>query len=246
MSLRNVFAHLTALRVPPRGRVPLLHSIHYFPLFGAAMGSLNILAFLAVSQVLPNPLACLVAVLLPQLLAGFAPWRGVAEATQGVKTRPGYGFPPGFRPDLRGSLVASLFLLGKLIALLLLPGDWQVRAAFVFPILGMCARTWAFLREPPGRGSGGLLIVRRRIRAGFLSLASAFLVFLFSPATALVSLALAAATAGLLLSRRHPRAAKRRSDEPKREGLTLQSAALVSEATEAALLVGVVLGGLFL
>lgn len=246
MSLRNAFAHLTALRVPPRGRVPLLHSIHYFPLFGVALGSLNILAFLVVSQVLPGPLACLFAVLLPQLLAGFAPWRGVAEATQGVKTRPGYGFPPGFRPDLRGGLVASLLPLGKWIALLLLPVDWQVRAAFVFPTLGMCARTWAFLREPPGRGSGGLLIVRRRIRAGFLSLSLAFLAFLFPPATALTALALAAATAGLLLARRHPRVARRRGEERKREGLTLQSAALVSEATEVALLVGVILGGLFL
>jgi cobalamin synthase len=246
VSLRNAFAHLTALRVPPRGRIPLLHSIHYFPLFGAALGSLNILCFLAVSRALPNPVACLFAVLLPQALAGFAPWRGVAEATQGAKTRPGYGFAPGFRPDLRGGLVASLFPLGKWIALLLLPGDWQVRAVFVFPILGMCARTWAFLREPPGRGGGGLVIMRRRIRAGFLSLSSAFLVFLFSPATALASITLAAATAGLLLALRHPRAARRRGEERKREGLTLQSAALVSEATEAALLVGVVLGGLFL
>ena len=45
-----------------RARVPLVHSLHYFPWVGAAHGSLNVMGFIAASQILPMPLACLVAV----------------------------------------------------------------------------------------------------------------------------------------------------------------------------------------
>jgi cobalamin synthase len=238
VSLRNAFAHLTAIRVPPRTRVPLSHSVHYFPWLGAAIGSLNILAFIPIAGVVPAPVACLFAVVFPQALAGFSPWRGVIEATKGIRTVPGHRFPLGFRVDLRGAGVVLVILLAKWTALMMLPPDWQLRAVLVFPMLGPCARTWAFLREPLHGVARGLLVRRRRIRAGFLAGLMLFLVFLFplrAAGTVLVGSVLAA---GLTLRLRHPK--------PGGSPLTLQSAAVVSEVVETAALAALVFAGLVL
>jgi cobalamin synthase len=238
VSLRNAFAHLTAIRVPPRTRVPLSHSVHYFPWLGAAIGSLNILAYITIASVLPAPLACLFAVVFPQALAGFSPWRGVIEATRGIRTVPGHTFQPGFRPDLRGAGVVIVILLAKWTALMMLPPDWQLRAVLVFPILGPCARTWAFLREPLPKTAGGHLIRRRRIRAGFLAGLMLFLVFLFPLRAAVAVIVGGVLAAWVTLRLRHPKKGVR--------GLTLQSAAVVSEVTETASLAALVFAGLVL
>jgi cobalamin synthase len=240
VSLRNTFAHLTAIRVPPRARVPLAHSIHYFPWMAAALGSLNILFFLAASRFLPAFAACLLAVIFPQVMAGFTPWRGVIESVQGVRTLPGYGFLPGFRADLRGVGVVAALLLAKWGALLMLPPDWRVRAVFVFPILGMCARTVAFLLERPSGRDGGAFAARRRVRAGFLTGVLLFLVFLFPARVAFAILVLGAAAVWWTLRTRN----RDRKGGPR--GLTLQTAGLVSEVAETAVLCGLVLAGLVL
>lgn len=236
MSLRNALAHLTAVRIPPRTRIPLPHSVHYFPWMAAGLGSLNILCFLAVSQFLPAPAACLVAVVFPQILAGFSPWRGVMEAAQGIRTLPGHGFLPGFRPDTRGIGAVAVILLAKWTPLTMLPPDGQVRAVFIFPILGLCARTFAHLLDQSSRNAQAPHAARRRVRAGFLSGVLLFLAFLFPLRTA-VALLLAGGLTGaatLWLRGRRGRA------------LTLQTAVLVSELVEVAVLAGLALSGLFL
>jgi cobalamin synthase len=237
MSLRNAFAYLTFVRVPPRARAPLTRSLNYFPWFAAAFGSLNVLGFLAASAVTPFPVACLVAVLLPEALAGFALARGAVEAALGIRTIPGHGFAPGFRGEARGYATAAVLLAAKWVALMLMPQDWRVRAAFVFPILGLCARTFAFLldaRRPRGPARAGKrAFLARRVRAGFLSASLLFLAFLFQPFVALALLAIAGAAAWFTL--RPLRLGG--SHAPGR--LTLQAAALTSEVTEAAMLVTV-------
>jgi cobalamin synthase len=240
VSLRNALAHLTALRIPPRTRVPITHSLHYFPWVGAAHGSLNILGFIAASQVLPVPLACLFAVLLPQALAGFAPWRGVLEAVQGRHTRANQPFAHGFRPDLKGVALVLALTLIKWFSLMIIAPDWRVRAALAFPVLGMSAQTWAFLRSVrmPGRSP---LLVRRHIRAGFLSTFSLFLVFLFPLRAGAVLLLAGAVATWLLLRFRHPR----RAPASRRE-LTRQTAGLVTEVSEAAMLAALVFAGFVL
>lgn len=240
MSLRNALAYLTALRIPPRARTPLAHSVHYFPWVGAAIGSLNILAFLAVSRLLPAPLACLVAVLLPQALTGFSSWRGVIEAERGTYTLPGHGFPPGFRLDLRGAGITAAFVCTKWAALLLLSADWRVRAVFLFPILGMCARTAGFLAEPPAHRPRGPFAARRRLRAAYLSGLQLFLAFLFPLRAALFIL-----IAGAGVTWWSWRAGRRRG-HGRAGGLTLQTAAVMSESAEAVVLVGLVIAGLVL
>ncbi len=240
MSLRNALAHLTSLRIPPRTRIPIAHSLHYFPWVGAAHGSLNILGFIAASQVLPVPLACLFAVLLPQALAGFGPWRGTLEAAQGRRTRGHQSFAPGFRPDLKGVALVLALTLVKWFSLMIIAPDWRVRAALVFPILGMSAQTGAFLRSVrmPGRSP---LLVRRHLRAGFLSGVSLFLVFLFPPPAAAAMLVAVALATGLIVRFRHPRHAP-----PPRRELTRQTAGLVTEISEAAMLAALVFAGFIL
>lgn len=241
MSLRNALAHLTSLRIPPRTRVPLIHSLHYFPWVGAAHGSLNVMGFIAASHFLPMPIACLFAVVLPQALAGFGPWRGVLEAAQGRRTHPGHLFTAGFRPDLKGlSMVAGLAAV-QWFSLMMLTPDWRVRAALVFPIMGMSAHTWAFLQTARSQEKPGTLLARRRVRAGFLSALLLFLVFLFPARAALCILVAGAFTAWLTLRLRHPR----RAPAPQRD-LTLQTAGMVTAFTETAVLAGLVVAGLIL
>jgi cobalamin synthase len=238
MSLRNAFAYLTALRVPPRVRTPLTRSLHYFPWFAAAIGSFNVLGFLAASSVLPAPLACLAAVLLPQALAGFSPARGAMEAAQARRTFLGHGFTPEFRAETRGYALAVGLLAAKWGALLMLHQDWRVRAAFVFPILGLCARTFAFLMDARRHHAGSKALAGRRVRAGFLSGALLFLAFLFPPGVALALLACASVAAWLTLRLRR----RNGGDHPGR--LTLQTAALTSEITEVAALAVVAVASL--
>ena len=227
MSLGNAIGYLTAARVPARREVPLALSLHYFPWVGAAVGSLSILFFLVANRFLPNALSCLIAVIFPQFLAGWGPWRGVAERIQGHKTFPGHAFHPGFRLDARGFGALGALLGVKWVALLALPFDWQTRAVFVFPILGYCARTAAFLMSPVKGVAKTPALARSRVRAGFLSGFLVFLVFLF-PVSAAMLMTVLTAGAVWWLVRRQNRLTR---------GLTLQTAASASELAEVLILV---------
>jgi cobalamin synthase len=222
MSLGNAIGYLTAVRVPARRQVPLAYSLHYFPWVGAAVGSLSILAFLVANRFLPNALCCLIAVLFPQFLAGWDPWRGVAERIQGHRNFPGHGFRAGFRLDARGFTALGSLLAVKWVALMTLPLDWQTRAVFIYPILGYCARTAAFLLSPVKGVAKTPLLARRRVRAGFLSGFLVFLVFQF-PARVALPMTLLAAGAVWGMVRRQNRLTR---------GLTLQTASSASELAE--------------
>ena len=222
MSLGNAIGYLTAARVPARRQVPLALSLHYFPWVGAAVGSLSILFFLVANRFLPNALSCVLVVLFPQFLAGWGPWRGLAERVQQRRTFPGYGFHAGFRLDARGSgTLAAVFVI-KWAALLVLPFEWQTRAVFVFPILGYCARTAAFLLSPVRGVEMTLPLARCRVRGGFLSGFLLFLVFLFPVRAAIPLLLLGAGGVWRLV----------RTSNRQSRGLTLQTASAASELAE--------------
>lgn len=241
MSLRNALAYLTALRIPPRTRVPLVHSLHYFPWVGAAHGSINVLVFVAASRFLPAAIACAIAVLLPQVLAGFGPWRALIEAGQGLRTPPGHAYYRSVHVDMRGALIVAGLTAFKWLCLMLMSADWRVRSALVFPILGMTAHTWAFLRYTHFEPVRQPLLSRRRVRAGFLSTVTLFLTFLFPLRVAFVMLIALAFAFWLTLRLRHPRT----SSAPERD-LTLQTAGVITEVAETVVLVAVVAAGLLL
>jgi cobalamin synthase len=244
VSLRNALAHLTALRIPPRTRVPLVHSLHYFPWVGAAHGSINVLVFVAVSHFLPAAIACALAVLLPQVLAGFGPWRGLMEAGQGLRTPPGQAYYRSVRIDLRGALLVGGITLLKWLCLMLMSADWRVRSVLIFPILGMTAHTWAFLRHAHFEPVRNPLLARRRVRAGFLSAVCLFLTFLFPLRVAFVVLAALGFAFWLTLRLRHPRTSP--APTTNQGDLTLQTAGVMTEVAETTILVAVVAAGLLL
>jgi cobalamin synthase len=236
MSLGNAIGYLTAARVPARRGTPLVYSLHYFPWIGAAVGSLSVLLFLLADHLLPNGLACLLAVLIPQALTGWDSWRGVAEAVQGHRNHPGHGFHRGFRLKAPGWTVVGILFALKWLMLWSLPLDWQTRAVFVFPILGMCARTASFLGEPMRRLPMTPALARSRVRGGFLSGFQLFLVFLFPVRLALPLVLIAVLAVRELLRRQNRRT----------HGLTLQTASCASELTEGLVLASVALAAPFL
>lgn len=236
MSLGNAIGYLTVARIPARRRVPLVYSLHYFPWIGAAVGSLTVLAFLAANRFLPNALACLIAVLVPQALMGWDPWRGVTEAVQGRNTHPGHGFHAGFRLNNRGWILLGLLFVSKWAALMTLPLDWQTRVVFVAPILGMCARTAAFLIGPSKGMLLTPLLAQSRVRAGFLSGFQVFLVFLFPVRIALPMLILTALSVRWMVNARNRRT----------RGLTLQTASCASEVAEGLILLMLALAAPFM
>ncbi len=235
MSLGNAIGYLTAVKVPARRQVPLAFSLHYFPWIGAAVGSLSILVFLVTNRFLPGALSCAVAVLFPQLLAGWDPWRGLVERIQGHRTFPGHGFRPGFHFDVRALATMGIVFLVKWLALVSLSLDWQTRAVFIFPILGYCARTASFLIAPVKGAPASPMPSRTRVRAGFLSGFLLFLAFQF-PMYVAIPILVIGASAVWALVRRENRLA---------HGLTLQTASCASELAEVITLVSLAVAAAF-
>ena len=231
MSLGNALGHLTLLPFPYKKHVPLLRSIHYFPLVGAGMGSIAVLFFLGVRHIFPGALSCFLTVAVLEVLSGGAPLRGIVEMTQGRRTYPGHGFEPGFKPDQRGIGIAGMLLFFKTTALILLPTrEWQTHAVFVLPILGHCAQTLALVMGPCRIPRGFLndkLIARRRVRAGFISVLLLALLFLFPWRAAIPALALFLVI--VFWGNRLLHAFF--------QGLTLQAVSLLAELSETAVLI---------
>jgi adenosylcobinamide-GDP ribazoletransferase len=228
MSLGNALGYLTILPVPHKKRVPLLRSIHYFPLVGAGLGGVAVLFFLAARHYVPDTLAGLLAVVGTEILCGGAPLRGTAEMAQGLRTFPGHGFEHGFKPDPRGLLAAAAPVFAKTAALAAMPAEWRPHAVFVLPVLGRSAQTLAFVLSPfcrPSPQDG--VTARRCVRAGFLSVTLLLLLFLFPWQAAVPALALFALIAVWGLRWLNARF----------DGLTLQTVSLLSELSETAVMV---------
>ncbi len=229
MSLGNALGYLTVLPIPYKKHVPLIRSIHYFPFVGAGMGSIAVLFFIASRHVLPDVLSCFLAVAALEAMGGGSSLRGLAEMAQGRQTFPGHGFDSGFKLEKRGLAIATIVVILKVSALAVLPREWQTRAVFILPVLGRCAQVLVFILSPhrlPEAFAGDPAIARRRVRAGFLSLALLLLLFLFPWRVALPALAVFAAVAGLGLKYCNKRF----------QGLTLQTVALISEMGETSVL----------
>lgn len=182
MSLGNAFSYLTILPIPYKRQVPLLRSVHYFPLVGAAMGSLLALLFVGTTRVIPNFLACILVIVLLEWMTGGRHLRAVGEMAMGRRTFPGHGLGPAQGYDKQGRLAMGLTLFLKIGGLILMPVAWQPYAVLLLPICGRCAQTLgivfsryrAFMEKQIDHTT-----VRRRIRAIFISVLLGFMLFLF-------------------------------------------------------------------
>ncbi len=225
MSLGNALGYLTILPFPYKKRIPLLRSVHYFPLVGAGLGSIAVLFFLAAKHFVPDVLACFLTVAGLEVLYGGIPLHGVAEMAQGRSTYPGHGFDPGFKLEMRGFAAVAAVLVVKTASLMVLPRELQTRAVFLLPILGRCAQTLALAisrHRLPKAVANDPKIARRRVRASLWSATLLLLLFLFPWRAAVPALIVFGAVVLWGLKFFNARF----------QGLTLQTVSLLSELSE--------------
>lgn len=232
MSLGNALGYLTLLPVPPKKSIPLLRSVHYFPMVGAAMGSLAVLFFLLTTRYfnLPNTVGCLLTVAFLEFLYGGAPLRDLVGMARGHRTYAGHGFTPDFPLRASGFLMVTAMLALKILSLAALPSEWQTHAVFMLPMIGRCSQTLSFVLSPQEIHKSfrrDRLIAQRRVRAGLWSLILLLLFFLFPLRVAFPALGLFALIQFVGLRRCNSYF----------KGLTLQTVSLLSETSEVALLV---------
>ena len=136
MSLSNALSYLTVLPIPFKKHLPLNRSVHHFPLVGAGMGSVLVLALLLFRTVLPPYFACLATIAVLEAMTGGIHLRAVAELMDGRRTFPGSGF--GVKPEYhwKGITAVAILLAVKVECLVHIRTDWQPFAVLLAPILG--------------------------------------------------------------------------------------------------------------
>lgn len=182
MSLGNAFSYLTVLPIPYKRKVPLLRSVHYFPMVGAAMGSILAILFVVLTRILPDVIACVAVVGLLEWMTAGRHLRAIAELAMGKQTFPGHGFGADLKWSPKGRIAVVITVGMKAVALALIPVAWQPYAVLLLPICGRCAQTLGIVfsrYRRPVEGKLDAKAVRRRIRALFISVLLGFLLFLF-------------------------------------------------------------------
>lgn len=169
MSLSNALGYLTVLPIPFKKHVPLNRSVHFFPLVGAGMGSLLVLAFLTFQALLPTWLACAATVALMEAFTGGIHLRAVAELMDGRRTFPGSGFAPKSEYHWRGMAAVALVLFVKVNGLAHMRPEWQPFAVLLAPILGRSSQALGIIfskhRLETAHGPKDPAVRRRRNRA---------------------------------------------------------------------------------
>lgn len=169
MSLSNALSYLTVLPIPFKKHIPLNRSVHFFPLVGALMGSLLVLAFLSFQALLPEFLACMATVALLEALTGGIHLRAVAELIDGRRTFPGSGFAPKPEYRWRGMTAVALVLFVKVAGLAHMRPEWQPFAVLLAPILGRSSQALGIIfskhRLETAHGPKDPAVRRRQKRA---------------------------------------------------------------------------------
>jgi adenosylcobinamide-GDP ribazoletransferase len=228
MSLSNALSYLTVLPIPFKKHIPLNRSVHFFPLVGAGMGSVLVLAFLACKALLPIYLACAAAIAILEAMTGGIHLRAVAELVDGRRTFPGSGFAPKPEYHWRGVAAVILLLFVKVNGLANMRPEWQPFAVLLAPILGRGSQALGILfsrhRLAPAGRPPDPVARRRQIRALVFTLALMLCMALFPWRAAAI---LTAGYFALMM-------AAYRFLNQRMEGLTVQTLGSVAEITEAA------------
>jgi adenosylcobinamide-GDP ribazoletransferase len=169
MSLSNALSYLTVLPIPFKKHIPLNRSVHFFPLVGAGMGSMLVLAFLSFQVILPGWLACAATVAMLEALTGGIHLRAVAELLDGRRTFPGSGFAPKPEYHWRGLAAVAVVFLVKVNGLAHMRAEWQPFAVLMAPILGRSSQALGIIfskhRLETARGPKDPAVRRRQKRA---------------------------------------------------------------------------------
>jgi adenosylcobinamide-GDP ribazoletransferase len=228
MSLSNALSYLTVLPIPFKKQIPLNRSVHFFPLVGAGMGSVLVLAYLACKALLPGYLACAATVAIMESMTGGIHLRAVAELVDGRRTFPGSGFAPKPEYHWRGIAAVILLLFVKVNGLYHMRPEWQPFAVLLAPILGRSSQALGiiFSRQRLARAGAPLdqAARRRQVRALVFTMALMLCMALFPWHAAAI---LTASYFGLMT-------ASYRFLNQRMEGLTVQTLGAVAEITESA------------
>jgi adenosylcobinamide-GDP ribazoletransferase len=230
MSLSNALGYLTVLPIPFKKHIPLNRSVHFFPLVGAGMGSLLVLAFLVFKAFLPEYLACVATVALLEAMTGGIHLRAVAELMDGRRTFPGSGFAPKTEYRWKGMASVAMLFFVKVSGLAHMRPEWQPFAVLMTPILGRSSQALGIIfsrhRLDSAKGPLDPAVKRRQKRALFLTAAllCSMLLFPWKTAALLTGEYFILMLAGYrFLNRRM-------------EGLTVQTLGTVAELAEAGFL----------
>ena len=228
MSLSNALSYLTVLPIPFKRQIPLVRSVHFFPLVGAGMGSVLVLAFLACKSLLPIYPACIATIAVLEAMTGGIHLRAVAELVDGRRTFPGSGFAPKPEYRWRGIFAVILILAVKMNGLAQMRPEWQPFAVLLAPILGRSSQALGIIfsrhRLDSVRGPLDPNVRRRKLRALLFTCALMCSMALFPWRAAAV---LTAGYFAILV-------AAYRFLNGRMEGLTVQTLGSVAEFTEAA------------
>lgn len=192
MSLSNALSYLTVLPIPFKKEIPLSESVFYFPLVGAAMGSLLLLVYLGLSLFLP-PFVCAAAVvLLLEAMTGGIHLHGLTETADALFSfRPFSESLQNHRVGLVGMVTLFFVLLVKVQSIHYLPAEWKRYAVFLMPIVGRGAQVFGLLfcrHQMAGAAEGRIFSSRHRMRALGFTVAFLGFAFLFPAPMALLLL----------------------------------------------------------
>ena len=230
MSLGNALSYLTVLPLPFKKHIPLNRSVHFFPLVGAGMGSILVLALVGLRTFLHPYAACLGAIALLEAMTGGIHLRAVAELVDGRRTYPGSGFGPRGESGWKGITAVTLIVAAKVASLAQVRPDWQPFAVLLVPILGRSSQALGIIFSRQRLATTGPVdpaVKRRRTRALFFIALLLSAMFLFPVKAAGILVA-----QYLLLM-----AAAYRILNQRMQGLTVQTLGSVAEAVETGFLV---------
>jgi adenosylcobinamide-GDP ribazoletransferase len=229
MSIGNALSYLTVLPIPFKKHIPLNRSVHFFPLVGAGMGSVLVIALEGFSAFLPQVLACIGAIAVLEAMTGGIHLRAVAELVDGRRNYPGSGFSSKREYKWTGIAAVAALLGIKVWSLAHTRADWQPFAVLLAPILGRSSQALGIIFSRHRLAARGPLdaAVKRRQKRALVFTALLMTLFALFPLKAAAVLA-AQYFFFMVLAYRHLNKSL--------EGLTVQTLGSVAELVEASFL----------
>jgi cobalamin synthase len=230
MSIGNALSYLTVLPVPFKKHIPLNRSVHFFPLVGAGMGSVLVIALEGLGAFLPVYAACLGTIAVLEAMTGGRHLRAVAELFDGRRNFPGSGFSAKTEYRWMGITAVTVLLAVKVVSLAQTRLDWQPFAVLLAPILGRSSQALGIIFSRHRLAARGPLdaAVKRRQKRALVFTALLLTLFCLFPLKAAVVLA---AQYFILM------VAAYRYLNRSLEGLTVQTLGSVAELVEACFLI---------
>jgi adenosylcobinamide-GDP ribazoletransferase len=230
MSIGNALSYLTVLPIPFKKHIPLNRSVHFFPLVGAGMGSVLVIALVGFSALMPVYLACICTIAVLEAMTGGLHLRAFSELVDGKRNYPGSGFSSKREYKWTGIAAVAVLLLVKVVSLAHTRADWQPFAVLLAPILGRSSQALGIIFSRHRLAAKGPVdsAVKRRQKRALVFTAMLMTLFALFPLKAAATLATQYFVVMVVAYRRLNKSL---------EGLTVQTLGSVAEMVEACFLI---------